>query len=115
MKRLIIVMIGAILINTHALAFDFMGPTTSRLKDSGRTSVGAEYFISSMEIDADSISVLLKYSFVSEWPTWLLTTTMTGAVFPITWEAVTRSLFLAAEQSGHFMIMRASDGVYWPK
>ena len=58
MKRLIIVMIGAILINTHALAFDFMGPTTSRLKDSGRTSVGAEYFISSMEIDADSISVL---------------------------------------------------------
>jgi len=58
MKRLIIVTIGVMLISTQVLAFDIMGPTTSRLKDSGKTSVGVEYFWSSMEIDADSISEL---------------------------------------------------------
>lgn len=58
MKRLIIVTIGIMLMGTQVLAFDLMGPTTSRLKDSGKTSIGAEYFWSSMEIDADSISAL---------------------------------------------------------
>lgn len=58
MKRLIIVTIGIMLMSTQVLAFDLMGPTTSRLKDSGKTSVGVEYFWSSMEIDADGISAL---------------------------------------------------------
>ncbi len=58
MKRLIIVTIGAMLMSTQVLAFDLMGPTTSRLKDSGKSSVGVEYFWSSMEIDADGISAL---------------------------------------------------------
>jgi hypothetical protein len=42
MKRLVIVTIGIMLMGTQALAFDLMGPTTSRLKDSGKTSIGAE-------------------------------------------------------------------------
>jgi hypothetical protein len=58
MKRLIVIMIGALLMSTPVLAFDLMGPTTSRLKDAGKTSVGAEYFWSSMEIDADSLGDL---------------------------------------------------------
>jgi len=58
MKRLIIVVIGAMLMSTQVWAFDLMGPTISRLKDSGKTSVGVEYFWSNMEIDADGISAL---------------------------------------------------------
>lgn len=58
MRRLIIVTIGTMLMSTQVLAFDIMGPTTSRLKDSGKPSVAVEYFWSSMEIDADSISTL---------------------------------------------------------
>lgn len=58
MKQLIIVTIGVMLMSTQVLAFDLMGPTTSRLKDSGKTSVGVEYFWSNMEIDADGISAL---------------------------------------------------------
>ncbi|MHC4203951.1 MAG: hypothetical protein ACYSTT_04825 [Planctomycetota bacterium] len=58
MKRLVIVMIGAMLVSTPVLAFDLIGPTTSRLKQSGKSSVGVEYFWSSMEIDADGISDL---------------------------------------------------------
>ncbi|MGB2862279.1 MAG: hypothetical protein WBC05_03050 [Sedimentisphaerales bacterium] len=58
MKRLIIVTIGVMLMSTQVLAFDLMGPTTSRLKDSGKTSVGAEYFWGSMDIDADGIPEL---------------------------------------------------------
>jgi len=58
MKRLIIVTTGVMLMSAQVLAFDLMGPTTSRLKDSGKTSVGVEYFWSSMEIDADGISAL---------------------------------------------------------
>jgi len=58
MKRLVIITIGIMLMSTQVLAFDLMGPTTSRLKDSGKTSIGAEYFLSDMEIDADSISAL---------------------------------------------------------
>jgi hypothetical protein len=58
MKRLIIIMIGALLMSTPVFAFDFMGPATSRLKDSGKASVGGEYFWSSMEIDADSLPEL---------------------------------------------------------
>ena len=58
MKRLIIVTIGTMLMGTQVLAFDLMGPTTSRLKDSGKASIAAEYFWSSMEIDADGISDL---------------------------------------------------------
>ena len=48
-------MVGVMLISTQVLAFDLMGPTTSRLKDSGKTSIGVEYFWSEMEIDADGI------------------------------------------------------------
>jgi hypothetical protein len=58
MKQLIIVTIGVMLMSTQVLAFDLMGPTTSRLKDSGKTSIGVEYFWSNMEIDADGISAL---------------------------------------------------------
>ena len=58
MKRLIIVTIGIMVMGTQVLAFDLMGPTTSRLKDAGKTSIGAEYFWSSMEIDADGIAAL---------------------------------------------------------
>ena len=58
MRRLIVVMIGTMLISTQVLAFDLMGPTTSRLKDSGEFSIAGEYFQSSMEIDADSIAAL---------------------------------------------------------
>ena len=58
MKRIIIVIIGIMLMSTQVLAFDLMGPTTSRLKDSGKTSVGVEYFWSNMEIDADGFSAL---------------------------------------------------------
>ena len=58
MKRVIIVTMGVMLMSTQVLAFDLMGPTTSRLKDSGNSSVGVEYFWSSMEIDADGISAL---------------------------------------------------------
>jgi len=58
MKRLIVVTIGTMLMSTQVLAFDLMGPTTSRLKDSGKSSIAAEYFWSSMEIDADGISAL---------------------------------------------------------
>lgn len=58
MKRLVIVTIGIMLLSTQVMAFDYMGPTTSRLKNSGQASVGAEYFFSSMEIDADGIVAL---------------------------------------------------------
>jgi len=58
MKRRIIITIGIMLLSSQALAFDYMGPTTSRLKNSGDASVGAEYFYSSMEIDADGIPAL---------------------------------------------------------
>ena len=58
MKHLIIVTIGVMLMSTQVLAFDLMGPTTSRLKDSGKASVGVEYVWSSMEIDAEGISAL---------------------------------------------------------
>lgn len=58
MKRLIVVTIGTMLMSTQVLAFDLMGPTTSRLKDSGKSSIAVEYFWSSMEIDADGISAL---------------------------------------------------------
>jgi len=58
MKRLVIVTIGIMLLSTQVMAFDLMGPTTSRLKNSGDASVGAEYFFSSMEIDADGIPAL---------------------------------------------------------
>jgi hypothetical protein len=58
MRRLIVVMIGTMLISTQVLAFDLMGPTTSRLKDSGKFSIAGEYFQSNMEIDADSIAAL---------------------------------------------------------
>lgn len=58
MKRLIIVMIGAMLFNVPAFAFNLMGPATSRLKDAGNVSIGAEYFWSNMEIDADGLSAL---------------------------------------------------------
>jgi hypothetical protein len=58
MKRLIIVMAAAMFISTPVLAFDFMGPTTSRLKDAGKISAGVEYFWSSMKIDVDGISSL---------------------------------------------------------
>jgi len=58
MKRLIIVMVGAMLVSTPVLAFDLMGPTTSRHKDSGKSSVAVEYFWSNMEIDADGLSAL---------------------------------------------------------
>ena len=51
-------MIAAMLISTPALAFDYMGPTTSRLKDSGKVSIGGEYFWSKMEIDADGLPSL---------------------------------------------------------
>ena len=55
MKRLIILTIGIMLMSTQVLAFDLMGPTTSRHKDSGKSSIAVEYFWSNMEIDADSI------------------------------------------------------------
>jgi hypothetical protein len=55
MKRLFAVMIGTMLMSSQVLAFDLMGPTTSRLKDSGKTSIAAEYFWSKMEIGVDSI------------------------------------------------------------
>ena len=58
MRRLIVVTIGTMLMCTQVLAFDLMGPTTSRLKDSGKTSIAVEYFWSSMEIDAEGISTL---------------------------------------------------------
>jgi hypothetical protein len=58
MKRRIIVTIGIMLMGTQALAFDYMGPTTSRLKDSGKFSIAGEYFWSEMEIDADSLPEL---------------------------------------------------------
>ena len=58
MRRLNIVMIAAVLMSTPVLAFDLMGPPMSRLKDSGKFSIGGEYFWSSMEIDADDISAL---------------------------------------------------------
>lgn len=58
MRRLIVVTIGTMLMCTQVLAFDLMGPTTSRLKDSGKTSIAAEYFWSTMEIDAEGISSL---------------------------------------------------------
>ena len=58
MRRLLIVLVGAILINTPVSAFDFMGPTTSRLKESGKFSVAGEYFWSEMEIDADGLDEL---------------------------------------------------------
>jgi hypothetical protein len=58
MKRLIIVMIAAIFMSVPALAFDYMGPTTSRLKDAGKASAGVEYFWSNMEIDTDSLPSL---------------------------------------------------------
>lgn len=58
MKRLIFVLIAVLLMSTQVLAFDFMGPTTSRLKKSGKTSIGVEYFWSKMEIDAEGISAL---------------------------------------------------------
>jgi hypothetical protein len=57
MKRLIII-IGIMLMSTQVFAFDVMGPTTSRLKDAGKASIGGEYFWSSMEIDADSLEEL---------------------------------------------------------
>jgi hypothetical protein len=55
MKRLIVITIGVMLMSSQVLAFDLMGPTTSRLKDSGKTSVAVEYFWSCMELDADGI------------------------------------------------------------
>lgn len=58
MKRIIAVIFAAVFMSTQVLAFDLIGPATSRLKDSGKTSVGAEYFWSSMELDADAISAL---------------------------------------------------------
>jgi hypothetical protein len=58
MKRVVFITIGIMLMGTQVLAFDLMGPTTSRLKNSGKTSVGAEYFWSNMEIDADGIAAL---------------------------------------------------------
>jgi hypothetical protein len=58
MKRLIIVMAGAILMSSPVLAFDFMGPTTSRLKDAGKFSAGAEYFWSNMKVDVDDLPSL---------------------------------------------------------
>ncbi|MHC4207965.1 MAG: hypothetical protein ACYSTT_25200, partial [Planctomycetota bacterium] len=58
MRRLIVVLIGTMLLSTQVSAFDLMGPTTSRLKDSGDFSISGEYFQSSMEIDADSIAAL---------------------------------------------------------
>ena len=58
MKRVVAVMIGIMLMSTQVLAFDYMGPTTSRLKDSGKFSIGGEYFWSEMEIDADGLAEL---------------------------------------------------------
>lgn len=58
MKRLVFLVVVAMLMCSQAFAFDVMGPTTSRHKDSGQFSAGAEYFWSSMEIDADEISEL---------------------------------------------------------
>lgn len=58
MKRVVAVTIGIMLMGTQVLAFDFMGPPTSRLKDSGKFSVAGEYFWSKMEIDADSLPEL---------------------------------------------------------
>jgi hypothetical protein len=58
MKQRIIVTIGIMLMGTQALAFDYMGPTTSRLKDSCKFSIAGEYFWSEMEIDADSLPEL---------------------------------------------------------
>ncbi len=58
MKRLVIITVGIMLMSTQALAFDLMGFTTSRLKDSGKSSIAAEYFWSNMEIDAGNISAL---------------------------------------------------------
>jgi hypothetical protein len=58
MKRLIIVMAGAILMSSPVLAFDFMGPATSRLKDAGKFSAGVEYFWGRMDVDADGIPEL---------------------------------------------------------
>lgn len=55
MKRRIIVTMGVMLLGTQAFAFDYMGPTTSRLKNSGQFSVAGEYFWSEMEIDADGL------------------------------------------------------------
>jgi hypothetical protein len=57
MKRKIWVAI-ILLSTTEAIAFDFMGPTTSKLKVAGRSNVAIEYFWSNMEIDADGISEL---------------------------------------------------------
>ena len=42
MKRRIIATIGMMLMSTQVLAFDYMGPTTSRLKDSGKFSIAGE-------------------------------------------------------------------------
>ena len=58
MKRAIAVTIGLMLMCTQVLAFDYMGPPTSRLKDAGKFSVAGEYFWSEMEIDADGLSEL---------------------------------------------------------
>ena len=58
MKRVVAVTVGIMLMSTQVLAFDFMGPATSRLKDSGKFSVAGEYFWSEMEIDADSLPEL---------------------------------------------------------
>ncbi|MBN2593035.1 MAG: hypothetical protein JXA81_05975 [Sedimentisphaerales bacterium] len=46
MKRLVIVTIGIMLMDTKALAFDLTNPTTTRLKYSGKTSIGAELELS---------------------------------------------------------------------
>jgi hypothetical protein len=42
-----------LLSTSQVYAFDFMGPTTSKLKNSGQPSAALEYFTSDMEIAAD--------------------------------------------------------------
>jgi len=47
-----------LLSTTKAFAFDFMGPSSSKLRASGKSSAAIEYFESEMEIDADGIPEL---------------------------------------------------------
>jgi hypothetical protein len=54
-----IVLIAAVLLTTTPVfAFDLLGPTTTKLRAAGQTSVALEYFWSDMEMDADGIPEL---------------------------------------------------------
>lgn len=65
MKRKIL--IATVLLSTaRVFAFNFMGPTTSTLKNSGQSSAAMLYFSSDMEMEVDSIPELGLPSFKTE-------------------------------------------------